>query len=128
MSFNVALANPGLALITDLVIRANTGGDKTKETARAQEIANIILAVQQINAGNVATGLSDLQSALANPSSLTPGEALALQSFLSQVSTLLAALQAPAGATILGAAQNALFQALAATVLQVCAAYGAKTS
>lgn len=114
----------GVELATSLVIRANTGGDKTKEAARAAELAAIVAALQMVNNGQVAPGLAALETAL-KTTALDPGESLAFQSFISFVTTQAAALQSVTGGTLLGQLQTTVFNNVSTAVLATCAAYTA---
>jgi hypothetical protein len=120
---STALQSFGIELVTGMVIRSGTGGDKAKEAARAAELAAMVGALQQVNNGQVAVGLTALQAALVT-TAMDPGEALAFQSFMSFVATQAAALQSVAGGTLLGQLQTAVFNNVATAVLATCAAYG----
>jgi hypothetical protein len=116
------LQSAAVELLTGLVVRANAGGDKTKEAARAGEIIAIVTALQQINSGATAAGLAALQTAL-QTTALDPSESLAIQNIFSFLATQIAALQSVGSATLLGQLQTAVLNNVAAAVIATCQAY-----
>lgn len=122
MSIPNVIQSAATALIVGLIIKANTGGDKTKEAARAVEGLAIVSALQKLNSGDVADGVSAFQAAV-QTSALDPSEAIALQSVLSFGSTQLSALEAVAGNTIIGQLESAVVTNILASAAQTCQAY-----
>lgn len=122
----MTLANPiqqvGVDLIVTLVVNAGSGGDKTKKATKAAALLAIFSALLQISEGNVAVGLTGLQTALASPD-LDPGVAMALQSFVSFATTQLTALQALLGGTVTGQIDAALAGTLLTDAVKACQAY-----
>lgn len=118
------LEQPLVILVTGAFIRANTGGDKVKEAARAAEVAAIANALKQVNDGATTAGLAALQAALQTKVA-DPAESLALQSLISSLAPQFAALQATLGGTVLGQVQTLVFNNIIAAVLQTCAVYTA---
>jgi hypothetical protein len=107
MSLNVTLLiTPLIEFVTGKVIESGTGGDATKQAARAQEVIAINTALTAIDNGN-AQGTLQLASAL-NTSALSPGEGLALQSLFAILGNQLALIDNVAGGTLLGTAANAV--------------------
>ena len=103
--------------------RANTGGDKTKEAARATEIMGLVKGGESIVDGQVAVGLAAVQAAIQGTKALDPGEALAIQNFIGFLSTEGAAIQQVAGGTLLGQLDTALAQNVGAAIIATCQAY-----
>lgn len=122
---NIAPLGESIAidLITGIVIRAKTGGDKTKEASRATEIKSILLGMQKLNGGDVAGGLTAIQSALINITTLDPAEALAFHNFVSFASTRAALLQQIESETLAGQAISKLIDNALVEALSVCEKY-----
>lgn len=120
------LSNPiqqvGVDLVVALIVNAGSGGDKTKKATKATALLGIFSALLQISEGNVAVGLTGLQTALASPD-LDPGVAMALQSFISFATTQLTALQAVLGGTVQGQIDTALAVPLLTDAVKACQAY-----
>ena len=114
-------AAPLINLVAGALIRTGTGGDKTKEAARASELAAIATAITQINSGQPG-GVASLQAAL-QTSALDPAEALALQNLAATLATQVQAAATLGGGTILGQAQTAIFNNIQQVIIQTCAAY-----
>lgn len=108
--------------LTGLIIKANTGGDKVKEAARATSGLAIIAALQQINNGDVSGGVTAVQAA-ASTTALDPGESLALQSVLAEAAKVLSAQQAIAGGTILGQLEGTIVSNILSAAATTCKAY-----
>lgn len=125
LSINVsALAAPLVDFITGKIIEAGTNGDAAKQAARATELQAINNALVKINNGDT-SGLTDLTAAI-NTSALSPGEALALQSFLASAGKQLALIQSVAGTTLIGQTATAIATGLLSAANNVAAAYIAK--
>jgi hypothetical protein len=123
MSIPNPLQQAGVALVVGLIIKANTGGDKTKEAARAQEGLAIIQGLTQINAGAVANGVAALQAALTNSSALDPSESIALQSILSFAAVRLTAVLAVEQSTLVGQLDAQIVANVLAEATSTCQAY-----
>lgn len=127
MSLNASLLiAPLIDILTGKIIEAGTGGDHAKIVARATELIAINTALVEINAGNTA-GLPALQAAF-NTTSLSPGEALALQSLLASLSSQISLLTNVAGSTLLGQAASQIFDSVLATATTTAQAYIVKYS
>ena len=127
MALNASiLIAPLVSIITGKIIEAGANGDATKMVAKATELIAINKALTDINSGS-ATGLVELQTAF-NTSSLSPGEALALQSLFAALSNQIALLTSIAGSTLLGQANTAILDSVLATATTVAQTYVAKYS
>lgn len=122
MSIPNPIQQVGVDLVVALIVNAGSGGDKTKKATKAAALAGIFSALLQISQGNVAVGLTGLQTALASPD-LDPGVAMALQSFISFATTQLTALQALLGGTVEGQIDTALAVPLLTDAVKACQAY-----
>ena len=127
MSFTFSpsmLITPLIDFITGKIIESGAGGDAAKLTARAAELIVINQALVDINAGSP-NGVTELASAL-NTQSLTPGEALAVQSLFASLSNQAALLTTIAGSTLLGQANTVILDSILATATATAQAYVAK--
>jgi len=100
------LIAPLIDFITGKIIESGTAGDGTKMAARAKELIAVNAALLEINQGDT-TGIASLQAAL-NTSSLTPGEALAIQALFATIGNQVTLLNSVAGGTIIGQAATAI--------------------
>ena len=121
-SITFFLEQPLVTFLTGKLIESGTGGDKTKEVAKAQEVIAVAAALTQINAGQTAGGIAALQSAL-KTTVTDPADALALSQILSYLSIQGTALQATLGGTLLGQAQTAILSSVLNTVTATAQAY-----
>ena len=127
MSFTFSpsmLITPLIDFITGKIIESGTNGDATKLTARAAELIIINQALVAINAGSP-SGITELASAL-NTQSLSPGEALAVQSLFASLANQASLLTSIAGSTLLGQANTAILDSILATATTTAQAYVTK--
>jgi hypothetical protein len=125
VQFNAtALITPLIDFIVDKVIQASTGGDTTKQLARAQELLAINNAITLIDQGNPA-GTTALANALIT-GALSPGEGLALQSLLAIIGNQLALVNTLAGGTLLGGTAEAIVTSILAAGSAVAQGYVTK--
>lgn len=123
MNFPAPLADAGVEFLTSLIIKANTGGDRAKEAARATEGLAIIGALSKIVSGDVANGMVALQAAFDTATAMDPGEAVALQSFIAWSSVRLQALLSVAGSTVAGELAVSITNNVLAAATKACDAY-----
>lgn len=123
MKIPTSLADAGVEFLVSLIIKANTGGDRTKEAARATEGLAIISALSQIVGGDVANGTMALQAAFDTATAMDPGEALALQSLVSWSSIRLSALLSVVGSTVAGELAVSITNNVLAAATKACDAY-----
>lgn len=127
MSLNASiLITPLIDIITGKIIEAGTSMVPTKLVARANELIAINTALTAINAGST-TGLPALQAAF-NTQSLTPGEALALQSLFAALSKQISILTEVAGSTLIGQGATVIMDSILAAASSVAQAYVTKYS
>lgn len=112
--------------VTGLIISNGAKGVAATIVKRATAILAIVTALQAIESGSTVTGLSGLTAALAT-SDLDPGEALAIQGFLTQLATQASLLNGILGtATIVGQIAATVIANVADGVQKACAVEIAK--
>jgi hypothetical protein len=121
------LEQPLVVLITGAVIKAGTGGNATKQNARAVEIEAIVNALQEVNNDQVAEGLTALQAAM-QTSAMDPSEALAFQQVISGIAVQASAFIQTEEETIIGQVDEKILSNIASAVLETCALYPAPAS
>lgn len=120
MSFPTLLQDAGVELVVSLVIKAKTGGDKSKEAARAAEGLAIITALTQLNSGDVASGMPALAGAFQNATTLDAGESLALQTFVGWASQKLSS---SVEGAIVGQIESGIVANVLTAAAKACNAY-----
>jgi hypothetical protein len=126
MSFQLApLETVAAEAVTGLFISAGAKGVAATIVKRANATLAVVNAVSQIEAGNTVVGLSSLTAALGS-SNLDPGEALALQGFLTQLAQQASLVNSILGATILGTVATTVQANIVTGVTNACNAEIAK--
>jgi len=110
----------------DLIVGSiiSHAGDAKAQLAKANEVLSVCKAFTAINSGDVLTGLTmldDVLNAAAAGSNL--GNAMAIQTLISWLSTKAAALQQVASGTLLGSLQTEMLNAVLAEAASVAQAY-----
>lgn len=116
------LEQPLVTILTGAYIKSGTGGDATKMAARATELAAIVTALQAYNNEGGPAALAALQTALETKIA-DPAEALAFNQTIVLLGAIPSVAQQALNATILGQAQTAILNSVAAAVLATCALY-----
>lgn len=117
------LANIPLDLLVGALIAQGTGGDKTKQAARAAAGLKLVAGFQQILNGDVAEGINALTAAVQSNVTLSPAESLAFQNLISLGGNLTSIGAAEVGSTLLGQVDAVLVGKALAEVTRVCNAY-----
>ena len=104
------------------LIEQGTGGDKTKQAARATEGLAIVGALKQIVGGDYADGINALAAAALANKSLSPGESLAVQNILNLAGQQAGVVNLVEG-TVLGQDEAAVIGNVLDEITTVCNAY-----
>jgi hypothetical protein len=104
------------------LIEEGTGGDKTKQAARATEGLAIVAGFEKIVGGDYADGINALASAALANKALSPGESLAVQNLLNLAGQQAGIVNLTEG-TVLGQAEVALATNVLNEITTVCDAY-----
>ncbi len=104
------------------LIEEGTGGDKTKQAARATEGLAIVSSLQQMASGDFADGINSLSATVLANKALSPGETLAVQNLVNLAGQQAGVVNLAEG-TVLGQAETALIGNVLTEVTTVCNAY-----
>lgn len=119
---NALALQGGATLLVVLIVTPGSGGDATKKAAKAQALLNVILALEAMQAGNAAAGLSALATALGS-TDLDPGVGLLVNEIVSVIAAQLTALETVAGQTIAGQIDEQIAANVLAAMATACQAY-----
>jgi hypothetical protein len=110
----------GVDLITGAIIKEDTGGDPTKEAARATEALAITNGFSQLLQGNATAGINAIAAAVQGNKALSPDQTMAIQNLILLAGNQAGLLQDAEQATILGQAAAALITNVLNEVTAVC--------